>query len=209
MVAAASATVPLPDSLSYSEAAPFLCAGYTVWSAIKAVRPKPGDRIAVLGIGGLGHLAIQFSKVLGFETAAITRSPDKLSLAKALGADHAFLRVDQLRELGGVDVILATCNSFRLATEALPGLRPEGSMVLLGLSQEPFTVTNSLLFARQRIIGTFPSSREDLYEVLKLAGSRKVAAKIETYPLGRITDAYDRVANGTVRFRAVITDGAP
>lgn len=126
MVAYADATALLPDRLAYEQAAPVFCTGYTVWSGIRWANPKPHERIAVVGIGGLGHLALQYSKSAGFDTIAITHSKDKVELAHKLGADLVVSDGQALREAGGADVILATSNSYKASADALKGLRPDG-----------------------------------------------------------------------------------
>jgi alcohol dehydrogenase len=134
MLAYAGVTTLLPNEITYEQAAPVFCAGYTVWSGLRAAEPKPHERIAVLGIGGLGHLGIQYSKVSGFETIAITHSKDKEELAMKLGADQVVTNGEELRSAGGADVILVTSNSYKPAVDALKGLRPEGRMVIMGVS---------------------------------------------------------------------------
>ncbi len=205
MLARADSTILLPDSLPYVEAASMLCSGYTAWSGLKAANPKPSDRIAILGIGGIGHLAVQLARAFGFHTIALTRSSEKSRLAISLGANETVLSVDELRDIGGADIILAACNSFRAAAGALGGLRPEGTLVLLGLSEEPFTLSNAFVLSTQKIVGSFPCSPGDLFEVLGFAAGGKVKAQTEVYPLHAINDAYDRLAGGSVRFKAVIT----
>ncbi len=204
MLAEASATVPLPAALSYEQAAPLFCAGYTVWSGLRSAVPRPGERVAVLGIGGLGHLAVQYAKAAGFETTAITRSPDKVDLARSLGADTVVADGDALRRAGGADVILAASNSYAATGAALAGLRPDGRVVLMGISDEPLVVTSDLIFKRQRIIGSQQNGPEYLYEALALAAAGKVRVYTESFPLSEAAHAYRRVANGDVHFRAVL-----
>ena len=141
MLANANATTLLPNEISYEQAAPVFCAGYTVWSGLRAADPKPHERIAVLGIGGLGHLGIPFSKVSGFETIAITHSIDKEELAIKLGASQVITNGEELKSAGGADVILVTSNSYKPAIDALKGLRPEGRMVIMGVSTEPLNIS--------------------------------------------------------------------
>ena len=129
----AASTVLLPDALSYQAAAPLLCAGYTSWSALRAGDPKPHERVAVLGIGGLGHLAVQFSKACGLETVAVTSSPDKHELARDLGADQVVADGSELAAIGGADVIVVTGPSYQAASESLAGLRVNGRLVLAGI----------------------------------------------------------------------------
>lgn len=206
MLAYADATMLLPDAISYEQAAPVFCAGYTVWSGLRFADPKPHERIAILGIGGLGHLALQYSKAAGFETIAITHSPDKEKLVRELGADEVVADGEGLQKAGGADVILATGNSYKAASAALKGLRPDGRMVLMGVSEEPLEVTADAIMNRTRIIGSQQNGNEYLYEALDYVAKGKVKVITETYSLNDISQVYERVANGAVRFRAVITD---
>ena len=206
MVAYADATMLLPDGLTYEQAAPVFCAGYTVWSGLRWANPKPHERIAVVGIGGLGHLALQYSKAAGFETIAITHSKDKEELAYKLGADIVVSDGQGLREAGGADIILATSNSYKAAADTLRGLRPDGRLMFIGGSDEPFTIPSpgEILFNRHQIIGSSQNGREYLYEALDYVAKGKVKVMAEIVPLEDIDDAYEKVANGNVRFRAVI-----
>jgi alcohol dehydrogenase len=206
MVAYADATLLLPDGLTYEQAAPVFCAGYTVWSGLRWANPKPHERIAVVGIGGLGHLALQYSKAAGFETIAITHSKDKEELAHKLGADIVVSDGQGLREAGGADIILATSNSYKGAADTLRALRPDGRLMFIGGSDEPFTIPSpgEFLANRHQIIGSSQNGREYLYEALDYVAKGKVKVMAETFPLDDIADAYEKVANGNVRFRAVI-----
>lgn len=207
MLAYADATALLPDGLSYDQAAPIFCAGYTVWSGLRLAEPQPHERIAVVGIGGLGHLAVQYAKAAGFETIAVTRTKDKEQLVRDLGADEVVPDGEALRAAGGADVILATSNSMTSTGDTLKGLRPDGRLILMGLSSsDRLEVPADLLLTRGRIIGSQQNGREYLYEALDYAAKGKVKVIAETYPLKEIGRAYERVANGKVRFRAVITN---
>lgn len=206
MVAYADATMLLPEGLSYEQAAPLFCAGYTVWSGLRLADPKPHERIAVLGIGGLGHLAVQYAKAAGFETIAVTHSNDKEQLARDLGADEVASNGETLSAAGGADVILATSNSYTATSEALKGLRPDGRLILMGVSTEPLHLSDQVLFQRHQINGSIPSNRAHLYEALDYAAKGKVKVLAETYSLNEIGRAYERVVAGEVRFRAVIVD---
>ena len=166
--------------------------------------PKPHERIAVLGIGGLGHLAVQYSKAAGFYTIAITHSKDKEELASKLGADLIASNGEILKQAGGADVILVTSNSYKTAGESLKGLRPDGRMVLMGISDEPLIVTSEIIGNRSRIIGSQQNDQEYLYEALDYVAKGKVKVIAETYPLQDIARAYQNVAAGNVRFRAII-----
>lgn len=205
MLSYAEATMQLPDGLSYEQAAPIFCAGYTVWSGLRWAEPKPGERIGVVGIGGLGHLAVQYAKAAGFDTIAISRSPDKDKLIKELGADEIVRDGAGLARFGGVDVILGTSNSMDAMADSVQGLRPDGRLVLMGFEAKPLQVSPADLIQRRiRVIGSQQNGPEYLYEALDLAGRNKVRVLTETYALGEINKAYQRVAEGKVRFRAVI-----
>ena len=127
---AAEGTVLLPDELAYVDAAPMMCAGYTTWSGLRDAAPQPHEKVAVLGIGGLGHVALQLSRACGFETIAITHSADKRDLAIGLGADRVVANGAELRDLGGADVLLVTTNEFSTAEEAMTGVRVDGRVIL-------------------------------------------------------------------------------
>jgi dehydrogenase len=207
MVAYADATVLIPQRLSYEQAAPIFCAGYTVWSGLRWADPQPHERIAVVGIGGLGHLAVQYAKAAGFETIAISRSPDKDKLIRELGADEIVRDGQGLAKAGGADIVLGTSNSVDAMADTIQGLRPDGRLVLMGFEAKPLTVHSAeLLMRRIRLIGSQQNGREYLYEALDYAAKGKVKVIAETYPLNEVTRAYDRVVEGKVRFRAVITN---
>jgi alcohol dehydrogenase len=217
MVAYADATQLLPNGLSYEQAASIFCAGYTVYSGLRFADPKPHERVAVVGIGGLGHLGIQYSKAAGFETIAVTHSKDKEELAYKLGADSVVADGEGLLKEGqhdspggggaggGADVVLATSNSYKATADSIKGLRPDGRFVLMGVSTtEPLTIFPEILFKRARIIGSTQNDREHLYEALDYVAKGKVRVMTEIFPLEEISNAYDKVANGNVRFKAVI-----
>ncbi|MBT2426362.1 alcohol dehydrogenase [Streptomyces sp. CB00316] len=205
---AAASTVLLPDGIDYARAAPVLCAGYTAWSALRVSEPQPHERIAVLGIGGLGHMAVQYSRACGFETVAITRSPDKHELSKSLGADLVVRDGAELREAGGADVVLVTGTSYEAATDALQGLRVGGRIVLATIDpSSSFTIGPTTPFwARgQRVLGATHNGLRYLTEALDLVAQGAVTPMIEVFPMDRIADAVDKAAKGDVRFRAVVT----
>lgn len=208
----AGGTVLLPDGLAYEDAAPMMCAGYTTWSGLRDASPQPHEKVAVVGIGGLGHVALQLAKASGFETIAITHSPDKHELAAQLGADHVVANGEELRDLGGTDVLLITTNAFDAAEEAMTGLRPDGRVVLSGLDfTRPFSISSEGVpfhMMRQQVIGSTHGGQHYLAEVLDLAAKGKVKPITETFPLDRATDAYDRLSSGKMRFRGVLTPHA-
>ena len=167
MLAFEDATMLLPNEISYEQAAPIFCAGYTVYSGLRTANPKSQERIAIVGIGGLGHLGIQYSKAAGFHTIAVTHSKDKEELAYKLGADQVVSNGKDLKLNGGADVILVTSNSYKPAIEAFQGLRPEGLWILMGMSNEKLTIDPlSLFLNRYQIIGSQQNSPEYLYEAL-------------------------------------------
>lgn len=206
MLAYAAATVLLPDGLSYEQAAPIFCAGYTVWSGLRIAEPQPHERIAVVGIGGLGHLAVQYAKAAGFTTIAVSRSPDKDRSIRELGADEIVRDGQGLAAIGGADVILGTSNSNDAMADSIQGLRPDGRFVLMGYEAKSFPVPPAdAILKCLRIIGSQQNGTEFLYEALDYAAKGKVKVIVETYRLDEINKAYDRVAEGKVRFRAVMT----
>jgi len=205
MLAYADATMLIPDALSYEQAAPIFCAGYTVWSGLRLADPKPHERVAVVGIGGLGHLALQYAKAAGFTTIAVTKSKDKEKMIRDLGADEVVESGAALLKAGGADVLLGTSNSWASTEEAAQGMRPDGRVVVMGASNEPFRFNMGMMLSRIRILGSSQNGPEYLYEALDFVAKKKVKVVTETYKLDDIAKAYDRVAEGKVRFRAVIT----
>jgi D-arabinose 1-dehydrogenase-like Zn-dependent alcohol dehydrogenase len=205
MPAAASAAMLIPDKVSYEQAAPIFCAGYTVWSGLRWADPKPGERVAVLGIGGLGHLAVQYAKAAGFQTIAISRSPDKDALIRSLGADEIVREGAGLQRAGGADIVLSTTNSTDAMVDSIQGLRPDGRLVTMGFDAKPLPVSLvDLIMKRIRIIGSQQNGVEYLYEALDFVARGKVKVMAETYKLDEINRAYERVENGKARFRAVV-----
>ena len=207
MLAYAGATVLLPDALPYEQAAPIFCAGYTVWSGLRWADPQPGERVAVVGIGGLGHLAVQYAKAEGFETIAVSRSADKDTLIRQLGADEIVRDGQGLTRAGGADVILGTSNSTDAMADTIQGLRPDGRLVVMGFEAKPLQVSPGDLIARRiRILGSTQNGPEYLHEALEIAAKGKVKVIAETYRLDEIQKAYERVEKGQVRFRAVVVN---
>ena len=202
----ADATTLLPEGLSYEQAAPIFCAGYTVWSGLRWANPKPHERVAVLGIGGLGHLAVQYAKAAGFETIAISHSPDKDKMIRELGADEIVRDGKGLAAAGGADILLSTSNSTKAMVDSVQGLRPDGRLVTMGADAEPLAVSlMDLIGKRIQVIGSTQNGREYLYEALDFAAKGKVKVMAEMYLLADAPKAYQRVAEGKPRFRAVLT----
>jgi D-arabinose 1-dehydrogenase-like Zn-dependent alcohol dehydrogenase len=206
MLMNADATYLIPDKISYEQAAPIFCAGYTVYGGLRWADPQPHERVAVLGIGGLGHLAVQYAKAAGFETIAVSHSPDKDKMIRDLGADEVVRDGKGLAAVGGADVILSTSNSTNAMVDSIQGLRPDGRLVTMGADAEPISVSLiDLILKRIRIIGSQQNGPEYLYEALDFVAQGKVKTMVETYPLAEAPKAYDRVAQGKARFRAVLT----
>src|SRR5579863_6613241 len=202
----ADATYLIPDKVSYEQAAPIFCAGYTVYSGLRWADPQPHERVAVLGIGGLGHLAVQYAKAAGFETIAISHSPDKDKMIRELGADEVVRDGKGLSAMGGADIVLSTSNSTKSMVDSIQGLRPDGRLVTMGADAEPLSISlMDLISKRIQIIGSQQNGPEYLYEALDFVAQGKVKTIVETYPLAEAPEAYERVAEGKARFRAVLT----
>ncbi len=211
MVAPVEALTTMPEGLADAEAAPLLCAGITTFNALRHSGAMPGDLVAVLGIGGLGHLGIQFANKFGYKGAAVGRGPENAALAKKLGASvyidsKVTNAADELQRLGGAQVILATAPSSKAMSELINGLGPNGKLVVVGVAFDPIEVTPVQLVSGSRTIqgwasGT-PSDAEDTLRFAELAGVR---AMIETYPLEKAAEAYARMMSGNAQFRVVLT----
>jgi D-arabinose 1-dehydrogenase-like Zn-dependent alcohol dehydrogenase len=211
MVAPVEALAAIPDSLSDVEAAPLLCAGITTYNALRHSGAMPGDLVAVQGVGGLGHLGIQFANKFGYRVAAIGRGPENAPLAKKLGASvyidsKAANAVDELQKLGGAQVILATAPSSKAMSELFNGLGPNGKLMVIGAAFDPIEVTPLQLINGSRAIqgwasGT-PADSEDTMRFAELTGVRPM---IETYPLEKAGEAYARMMSGKAQFRVVLT----
>jgi D-arabinose 1-dehydrogenase-like Zn-dependent alcohol dehydrogenase len=205
------ALVAIPESLSDAEAAPLLCAGITTFNALRHSGAFPGDLVAVQGIGGLGHLGIQFGNKFGYKVAAIGRGSENAALAKKLGASvyidsKSTNAAEGLQELGGAQVILATAPSSKAMSELIDGLGPNGKLMVIGASFDPIEVTPVQLISGSRTIqgwasGT-PTDSEDTLRFAELTGVRPM---IETYPLEKAAEAYARMMSGDAQFRVVLT----
>ena len=185
---------------------PDLLRGYTVYSGLRWADPQPHERVAVLGIGGLGHLAVQYAKAAGFETIAVSHSPDKDKMIRDLGADEIVRDGKSLAAAGGADVILSTSNSTKSMVDSIQGLRPDGRLITMGADAEPLTISlMGLISKRIRVIGSQQNGPEYLYEALDFVAQGKVKTIVETHPLADAPKAYQRVVEGKARFRAVLT----
>jgi D-arabinose 1-dehydrogenase-like Zn-dependent alcohol dehydrogenase len=209
MLAWASGCALLPEGVSFEEAAPIFCAGYTVMSGLRNATPRPGERVAVLGVGGLGHLALQISKAVGLETFAITGQANKRQELRELGADEIVLAGDDpgaaLKAVGGADIILSTTNSARQITQAFGGLRHSGRLVNMGIADGALEVGSlPLLLGQRELRGSTQDERADLFEALQLLARGKIKPRIEAYPLAQVNEARERLESGKVRYRAVL-----
>jgi len=211
MIAPAETLAALPDALPAEEAGPFMCAGVTVYNALRHARARAGEVVAVHGIGGLGHLGVQYARQMGFETVAITRGTDKESLARQLGANHyidalAQDAVTELQKLGGARVILATAPNAQAISALLDGLSPSGTLLVPAAPAEPLTISMmSLISGRRSVVGWYAGTARDSQETLEFSLLRAVHPMIETYPLGRVAEAYEQMHSGRARFRVVLT----
>jgi 2-desacetyl-2-hydroxyethyl bacteriochlorophyllide A dehydrogenase len=213
MLAWASGVALIPDGASYEAAAPIFCGGYTVMSGLRNGDPRPGERVAVLGVGGLGHMAVQLSKAVGLETFALTGQADKKAELRAFGADEVLVTGDDpgsvLLDAGGADVILSTTNSARQISAVIKGLRPGGRLVTMGVADAPVSIDPmALMMGQRQIRGSSQDERRDLFEALAFVAAGKVKPKIEAYPLADANAALDRLAAGKVRYRAVLHHAA-
>jgi len=210
MIAPFEALASIPDDLKSEDAAPLLCAGITTFNALRHSGAHSGDLVAVLGIGGLGHLGVQFASKMGFKTVAIARGADKGPLAKKLGA-HIYIdsttqnAAEELTKLGGAKVILATVTDAKSMSSVVAGLGIDGKLVVLGASAEPIEVSPLLLIGARRSIAGWPSgTAPDSEDTLKFSVMSNVRPMIETFPLAKAAEAYQRMMSGKARFRVVL-----
>jgi D-arabinose 1-dehydrogenase-like Zn-dependent alcohol dehydrogenase len=211
MIAPAGALALIPDGLSPIDAAPLMCAGVTTFNPLRNSGARPGDLVAILGIGGLGHLGIQFAAKMGFKTVALARGKDKEPLAKKLGATSYIDTNNQdaaaeLVKLGGAKVILATATSGKAMSAVLGGLGVNGKLIILGAAAEPLQVPGiPLLMGRRSILGWPSGSSIDSQDTLAFSAQSGVRSMNEVFPLERAAEAYDHMMSGKARFRAVLT----
>jgi D-arabinose 1-dehydrogenase-like Zn-dependent alcohol dehydrogenase len=211
MVAPVEALVPIPESLSDVEAAPLLCAGITTYNALRHSGAYPGDLVAVQGIGGLGHLGIQFANKFGYKVAAIGQGAENAALAKKLGANvyidsKSTNAAEALQKLGGAQVILATAPSSKAMSALVDGLGPNGKLVVIGATTDPIEVTPVQLITGSRTIqGWAAGTAADSEDTLNFAELTGVRPMIETYPLEKAAEAYARMLSGKAQFRVVLT----
>jgi D-arabinose 1-dehydrogenase-like Zn-dependent alcohol dehydrogenase len=213
MIAPADALALIPDELSATDAAPLLCAGVTTFHALRESGARPGDTVAILGIGGLGHLGVQFAVKMGFRTVAIARGQDKAPLARQLGA-HLYLDSESqdvaadLTKLGGAKTILATVTSGKAMSAVIPGLAVRGRLVVVGVGMDPIQVSALDLIGGSRSVSGHASGASiDSQDTLSFSALTGVRPTIETMPLERAAEAYDKMMANAARFRMVLTTG--
>lgn len=210
MTAPQEAVAAVPDDLSSEEAAPLLCAGITTFNSLKNTGAQAGDLVAVQGIGGLGHLAVQYAAKMGFKTVAISTSDDKEQLAKDLGAHH-FINakkqnaVEELQKMGGARVIVATAPNTDIIGEIAGGLGLEGNLLVLAATGETFEVSPfTLIMGRKQVSGWPSGTAKDSEDTLNFSSMTGTKPMIETFPLDKANEAYDRMINNEARFRVVL-----
>lgn len=208
MNAKASHALKVPDALTSDEAAPLFCAGVTVYHAIKSSGIKPGQRLALFGIGGLGHLALQIAKCFGAKVIAIDVAEDKLDLARRLGADIGMNAatdevVKQIRKMGGAHVAVVTSAAKAAYDQAFYAVRSGGTLMVVGMPAEDLSFP-AIMMREMRIMSSATGTREDLREVLELAASGRVHCKVETRPLEHVNDVFDEMRQGKITGRVVL-----
>ncbi|MHA7631608.1 alcohol dehydrogenase [Corallococcus sp. M7] len=210
LVAPQEALARVPEGMSSEDAAPLLCAGVTTYNSLRNMGARPGDLVAVQGIGGLGHLAIQYASKFGYRTVAISRGADKKALAMELGA-HEYIDTEKgkpaeaLQKLGGARVIMMTASSSSLAGELLGGLGRNGTLLLLGAGSEPIPVSSmSMIGKRTRIQGWPSGVPQDSQETMDFSALVGVRSRNEVFPLDRAAEAYERMMSNKARFRVVL-----
>jgi D-arabinose 1-dehydrogenase-like Zn-dependent alcohol dehydrogenase len=214
LIAPAMALAAVPDSLSGAEVGPLLCAGITTFNAIRNSGARPPDTVAILGMGGLGHLGVQFAAKMGFNTVAVSRGAANAKFAKELGAHHYIDSTSEdvaqaLQKMGGAQTILATVPNADAMSAAVGGLGHRGNFVIVGVPSDPLKVSVlPLIFAKQAVSGWPSGTSIDSEDTLKFSAITGVRPLIEKYPLDKAAEAYDRMMSGKARFRVVLETGA-
>jgi D-arabinose 1-dehydrogenase-like Zn-dependent alcohol dehydrogenase len=211
VIVPAAALAAIPDDLPAEEAGPFMCAGVTVFNALRNSGARAGEVVAVHGIGGLGHLGVQYARRMGFNTVAINRGKDKEELARQLGA-HSYIDataqdvVAELQKLGGASVILATAPNAQAISGLVDGLAPSGKLLVPAAPSEPLSINVfSLIMKRSSVAGWYSGTAKDSQDTLEFSALSGVHPMIEKYPLHKVAEAYEQMHSGRVRFRVVLT----
>ena len=211
MVAPMSGLVAVPPSLPSQEAAPLLCAGVTTYNSLRNSGARPGDVVAILGIGGLGHLGVQFANRMGFHTIAVSRGMESEKVAREMGA-KSYIATDtmdaaaELQKLGGAKVVLATAPNAKLMSSMMSGLADNGKLMVLGVPNEPVQIDVFPLVMRRTTVQGWPSGvASDSEDTLRFSEMARVRPMIERFPLEQAEEAYQKMMSGKVRYRAVLT----
>ncbi|WP_431947549.1 alcohol dehydrogenase [Actinacidiphila sp. bgisy167] len=210
MVAPVNALARIPDELSAVEAAPLGCAGVTTYNAFKRSSARPGDLVAVIGIGGLGHLAVQYAAKSGYETVAVARGEDKRALAMELGAHHyvdsaAADPAKELQALGGAAVVLATASNSQAMAAGVDGLRPRGQLIVVGVDDRPLPISpGQLILASRSVVGHPSGTSRDVEHTMNFSALTGIRPMTETVPLAEANEAFARMMSGAARFRMVL-----
>lgn len=213
MIVGAEAVAAVPDALTPEEVGPFMCAGVTVYNALRNSGARGGDVVAVHGIGGLGHLGVQYARKMGFVTVALGRGTDKQELAEKLGAHHYFDTnagdaVAQLQKLGGARIILATAPNAKAISALVEGLAPDGNLLIPAAPNEPLSIpVMPLIAGRRSVAGWYSGTARDSQDTLEFSGLSEVHPMVEKYPLGEVGAAYEQMHSGRARFRVVLMMG--
>ncbi|MET7492984.1 alcohol dehydrogenase [Streptomyces sp900116325] len=212
VIAPADALARIPDALAAPDAAPLGCAGVTTYNGLRRSSARPGDLVAVLGIGGLGHLGVKYAAAMGFETVAIARGAGKADFAKQLGAHHYIdstadtAVADALQSLGGARVVLATAANSDATTATVEGLSPRGELVVIGADTEPLGISPNQLLMSGKIVRGHPSgTAQDVEDTLAFSALHGIRPMTETVPLDQADEAYRKMLSGAARFRMVLT----
>ncbi|MBV9081064.1 MAG: zinc-binding dehydrogenase, partial [Acidobacteriaceae bacterium] len=210
IIVPAEALAAIPDELPAEEAGPLMCAGVTVFNALRNSGARAGDVVAVQGIGGLGHLGVQYARKMGFETVALGRGKDKESLAKKLGAHHyidsdAVDPIEELKKLGGARVILATAPSAKGISSVVDGLGVDGQLLVPAAPSDPLSISvMPLIMGRRQVSGWYSGTARDSQDTLKFSALTGVHSMIEKYPLTEVAAGYEQMHSGKARFRVVL-----
>ncbi|MEU5420573.1 alcohol dehydrogenase catalytic domain-containing protein [Streptomyces sp. NPDC001407] len=211
LIAPADALARIPDTLAATDAAPMACAGVTTYNGLRRSSARPGDRVAVLGLGGLGHLGVQYAAAMGYETVAIARGAGKAEFAGRLGAHHYIDSTagtpvaEALQALGGAKVVLATAANADAIAATVDGLSPRGELVVIGADTEPLGISpNQLLMAGKVVRGHPSGTAQDVEDTMMFSARHGIRPMTELVPLDRVTEAYDRMLSGEARFRMVL-----
>ncbi|MEE1808023.1 alcohol dehydrogenase [Streptomyces sp. BE133] len=212
VIAPSDALARIPDALAATDAAPMACAGVTTYNGLRRSSARPGDLVAVLGIGGLGHLGVQYAAAMGFETVAIARGAAKADFAEELGAHHYIDSTgdtsvaDALQALGGAKVVLATAANSGAITATVEGLAPRGELVVIGADPEPLGISPTQLLMSGKVVRGHPSgTAQDVQDTMAFSALHGIRPMIETVPLDGATEAYRKMMSGAARFRMVLT----